>query len=401
MIPGFGHSLETLRWWNSRVSQALVRGAQTPFFLFSPEPVRTALEQLEDLDFGCPTRHWLSCKTQPFAPLLKWWRKSGRPIEVVSEFEFHAALRAGFSLDEILVNGPAKQRWLPRVSGRHLRVHFDSTHELATLLPLARRQHWRTGLRIRTRAEHDPGNPSHPTQFGLEPAEAISALRQLRRARLTPESVHFHLRTNVAQASHYGRAFRELAEFCSAARWAPLYVDCGGGLPPRHTRGPDGQNLAGRMDLDDFATTCRRGLARLGGVRELWLENGRFLLAGSGVLVIQVLDAKSRPGIRQLICDGGRTLNALVSTWEDHELLPLERRGGRLVPTAVYGPTCMAFDRLAFRPMAAGIHPGDHLVWFDAGAYHLSWETRFSHGRGEIWWAENDRLQRIRSADTA
>lgn len=401
MNSGFGHSRETLRWWNSRVTQALARSARTPFYLFSPAPIRTALEQLERLNFGCPTRHWLSCKTQPLAPLLAWWKKSGQPIEVVSEFEFRAALRAGFSLDEILVNGPAKQRWLPQVSGQRLRVHFDSPLELAALLPLARRQQWRTGLRLRTRAEHDPGNPSYPTQFGFEPAEAMSALRQLRRAGLSPESLHFHLRTNVSSAGAYGRAFRELADFCSSARWAPGFVDCGGGLPPSHTRSLDGQDFSAQMDLEEFANTCRRGIARLGSVRELWLENGRFLLAGSGVLVIQVLDTKSRQGIRQLICDGGRTLNALVSTWEDHELLPLERRTSLRVPTAVYGPTCMAFDRLAFRPMAAGIRPGDHLVWFEAGAYHLSWETRFSHGYSEIWWAEKNRLKRIRAAETA
>ncbi|MSU34114.1 MAG: hypothetical protein EXS36_03200 [Pedosphaera sp.] len=401
MIPSFGYSREALRWWNLRVSQAFARGARTPFYLFSPLPVESALKQLEGLDFGCPTRHWLSCKTQPLPSLLEWWRKSGRPIEVVSEFEFRAALRAGFTLDEILVNGPAKQRWLPQISGRRLRVHFDSPFELAKLLPLARRQQWRVGLRIRTRTENDPGNPSIPTQFGFEPTEAMSALRQLRRADLTPESVHFHLRTNVASASSYGRAFREVADFCSSARWSPRYVDCGGGLPPHHTRGLDGLDFAAQMDLQVFARTCRRGIARLGGVRELWLENGRFLLAGSGVLVIQVLDAKCRQGIRQLICDGGRTLNALVSTWEDHELLPLQRRAGRTVPTAVYGPTCMAYDRLAFRPMPARIRPGDHLVWFEAGAYHLPWETRFSHGFSEIWWAEKNRMKRIRSAETA
>lgn len=53
--------------------------------------------------------------------------------------------------------------------------------------------------------------------------------------------------------------------------------------------------------------------------------------------------------------------------------------------TSVHGPTCMAFDTLARRPMAVSLGPGDVLIWLDAGAYHLPWETRFSHELAEVW----------------
>ena len=100
--------------------------------------------------------------------------------------------------------------------------------------------------------------------------------------------------------------------------------------------------------------------------------------------------------MRQLICDGGRTMNALVATWEQHQLLlPGGRRGPR-VPTAVHGPTCMAFDRLARRPLPATLRPGDHLAWMDAGAYHLPWETRFSHGHAAVAWCAGERIRLVR-----
>ena len=54
--------------------------------------------------------------------------------------------------------------------------------------------------------------------------------------------------------------------------------------------------------------------------------------------------------------------------------------------TTVTGPTCKAFDRLARCPMPQSLKAGDVLLWLDAGAYHLPWETRFSHGLAAVLW---------------
>lgn len=388
--------------WRRLVRVALAGPATTPFYLCRAQPVRAALDRLAGLERALPVPvvHWLSCKTQPLAPLLDWWRRQDRPIEVVSEFEFRAAREVGFPVERILINGPAKQRWLPGVAAPGMRVNFDSPGELRALLPLAQRCRWRCGVRILTSEEFDPGEPRQPTQFGLTPDEAVTALRRLRRAGVATETVHFHLRTNVAAPTAYARAMAEVATVCRAAEFQPLHLDVGGGLPPPNTRDLAGRLFAAGMDLDRLTEVLRREVAQFPGLRELWLENGRFLLTDAGVLVITVLEVKERRGRRQLICDGGRTLHALVSNWEQHELLPLTRRSGRYVPSAVYGPTCMAFDQLACRPLPGSLRVGDQLLWFDAGAYHLSWETRFSHGLAAVLWEEEGRLTVARPAET-
>ena len=394
----FGRTASQIAEWRSGVSAALAQGARTPFYLFSPDSVAQRLSELDQLQFGRPVRHWYSCKTQPLAQQLDWWRRTGRGIEVVSETEFLLARDCILDVDHLLVNGPAKHRWLPQRSEPRLRVNFDSPTELEALLPLALREQWRTGIRLRTPEEFDPGAPQFPTQFGFEPNEAVRAVKRLRKAGLTPETIHFHLRTNVATADAYSRALNSVIEVCNAARFSPKYLDIGGGLPPPHILVKDGSAFNQRFRFTAWAAILRRTWDSLPGVEELWLENGRYLLAGSGVLSVRVLDIKQRTGLRQLIADGGRTLNALISTWEDHELLPLVPRGGRKVPTAVYGPTCMAFDQLALREMPSGIRMDDCLLWFDAGAYHLPWETRFSHPLAEIWWQDGGAPVRVRGA---
>lgn len=409
----FGHPPRVLAFWRRLVRDALATGTPTPFYLFSARPIAEALAELRALGSeagrasrprgraaGPRIRHWLSCKTQPVAPLLRWWRKQGRPIEVVSEFEYRATRHEGFVTDDILINGPAKHCWLPRVAVPGMRVNFDSPGELKALLPLAKRLGWRVGLRLRTSLEHDPEHPEFPTQFGFEPGEAMTALQMLTRAGVAAETLHFHLRTNVASAAVYERAIREAHAFCLSANWWPAFLDCGGGLPPRHTFSHDGKEFAADFHLEELADVFTRWLPRFPGLRELWLENGRFLSARSGVLVVTVRDVKERGGLRQLICDGGRTMNAMVSNWEEHGLFSMPRRTGPAALTAVHGPTCMAFDQLTRRALPRSIRAGDRLVWMEAGAYHVPWETRFSHGHAAVLWQENGKLTHAREAES-
>lgn len=405
----FGHSLATEAYWRRLVREGL-KHAATPFYLFSAEPVAAALGELDKqlAGVGVPVRHWLSCKTQPVRPLLRWWRAQGRPIEVVSEFEFQAAVKEGFTPDQILVNGPAKRHWLPRYPLRGLSVNFDSVDEMLALAPLAQRCRWRLG--IRCAIPEDSGAIGHPAQFGVPLNDVPFGLLFLSRSKLPVEIVHFHLRTNVGSAASYGRALDAVAAMCREANFRPTIVDCGGGFPPAHTFPADaalfaeasGPRPAKAYDAHfNFAAlrqVYRRAARQFPGLKEIWLENGRFLFARAGALVVKVLETKLRGRLQQLICDGGRTTHALISTWEQHQLLMLRRRPGPEVLTAVHGPTCMAFDELACRPLPF-LKAGDHLIWMEAGAYHIPWETRFSHGLAAVLWHEDKRIKVARNAE--
>ena len=93
-------------------------------------------------------------------------------------------------------------------------------------------------------------------------------------------------------------------------------------------------------------------------------------------------------------------MNSLMSVWENHQILTLPERSATLCMTTVNGPTCMAFDKLARRPLPSDLKAGDHLLWLDAGAYHLPWETRFSHGLCAVYWHDGRTLQQVRAPET-
>lgn len=402
----FGHPPPTIRFWKRLAREALRVSGSTPLYVFSAQPVAERIAELDkafaDAGFGSAlpsVRQWLSCKTQPIPPLLRWWRERGGDIEVVSEFELRAALTEGFPASRILVNGPAKHRWLPQMPLRGLSVNFDSAAELAALLPLAKKLNWRKGLRICTRQEFDPENQKLPTQFGFTPTEALAAIKRMRTSGVEPEMIHFHLRTNVATPKIYADAIAGVARLCRAARLSVRFLDIGGGLPPRHALSRMGEAFDTAWkgsSPTSLATMLKNAAGQFPALEEIWLENGRFVSACSGVLVVRVSDVKERRGVRQLICDGGRTMNALVSNWERHEILPLEARRGPMALTAAFGPTCMAFDQLALRPLPRSLRAGDHLIWMEAGAYHIPWETRFSHGHAAVAWHDERGLRLAR-----
>ena len=399
----FGHSPASIAAWRDRTQAALELGAQTPFYLFEPESILERTIAIENLEFGLPTTCWFSFKTQPLPPLIQHWVRLGRPIEVVSELELVLALAANCPPERLLINGPAKHRWLPNYRIPGLRINFDSLSELDDLLPMARRLGWRTGIRIRTSEEFDPENPSFPTQFGIEPEELPLALDRLRQGGLEPETIHTHLRTNVADPTCWQRAMAVLHRCCTSNAWFPQNIDLGGGLPSFTARTRAGKTYTASFDplLKSYAEHVRTALRPFTWAKTLWLEHGRHACAESGLLAIRILDIKHKGAHRILICDGGRTLHALVSIWEDHQLLPLRVSPAPLTLTSVHGPTCMAFDQLGRRPLPSDLRIGDVLLWFDAGAYHLPWETRFSHGLCEVWWRETNKQPiRVRRAES-
>ena len=382
--------------WDEIVAQAL-QIEQTPMYVMSWPHVEEALQELMQAGAvagGPPVRHWLSFKSQPLPELVRSWRAAGHGVEVVSEFELLAAQAEGFDVDHIVVNGVAKHAWLKPRSQAGLRVHFDSLEEVKALCRVALADRWRIGLRVHVSQEHDPDDPNFGAQFGLNTEECGVAYDLLRSAGLDIEGLHFHLRSNVESPSIYGEAIQEMCSLCSTLKIRPPYLDCGGGVPVVGERTLQGDER--QFDLADFFAVLERECHALSSLQEIWLENGRFLTSRAGVLVLTVLDKKERAEGQYLLCDGGRTNHALVSDWGKHFLTVRPRRPGLMaVMTTVCGPTCMAYDWLYRDSMSTNIQIGDKIVWHNAGAYHVPWETRFSHGLAPIVWFDGGHGVRI------
>lgn len=370
----------------------------TPAFLIVEQRICDALSRLNQIDSPIPVRHWLSCKTLPLQPFLSSWLSRGDGIEVVSDFELDFAIREGFAPEKIVVNGTAKHRWLSDFDAPGLNVQFDSLTEIDALGALAAARRWSVGIRLHTSENLDPDDSRYFDQFGISLADLPGALQRFAKHALRVERVGFHLRSNLRNVEPYLAALSEVAAACYANQMTPRVLDIGGGLPAcgEIVDGVDGAEF----DLNEMSRVFARCPDLLPAVHEVWLENGRFITSEAGHLLLRVWDVKRRSDVRYLICDGGRVNHALPSDWQRHRISPLPRRNGDLVTTVVCGPTCMAYDVLARMELPADIGQGDLLDWQNAGAYHISWETRFSFGLAPIVWLHNDgRLSLVRARE--
>jgi diaminopimelate decarboxylase len=368
--------------WHRLIAAATDRFG-TPCYVTRWGPIADALAILEGLTApALRVRSWLSFKTHPMPPLVQRWLRTGRGVEVVSECEFVTALKLGASVEYLLVNGVAKHAWLSRHAVRGLRVHFDSAREVDLLLSAAVAARWRVGVRCHAPDECDAREPRFGGQFGMTGPEAIAALQALRNAGADVHGLHFHLGQMPQRAHAYSRAVDHLVGICDEAGFQPRYLDFGGGLPTR---------FAAADALSGLQCAIQAASAAFGpSLEEIWLENGRFVTEDSTALAVRVLDVKERADSRYLICDGGRTNHALAADKGAHQLLVTPARRGAERLTTICGPTCMTDDVLARLPLPGDIGVGDVIAWMEAGAYHLPWETRFSHGLCAVAWCDVD-----------
>jgi diaminopimelate decarboxylase len=372
--------------WRRRASDAVVH-VGTPCYVAAWQPVGRALTRIEEIEGRVPLRSWLSFKTHPLPALALEWLRTGRGIEVVSESELLTVMRLGCSADRLLVNGVAKQAWLRRHPIHGLRVHFDSLGEIAALASLAVACGWRVGVRCHVPDECDRREPHFGGQFGMSFAEAVEGLHRLHAAGADLQSVHFHIGQRRDSAHAYMRALRHVASVCRAAAFAPRVVDLGGGLPADDDPGWEAA-------VQDLAAAVQETPTIFPAVEEIWLENGRSVTHHSALLAVRILDVKDRNECRYVICDGGRTNHALAADDHPHVVQALAERRGPTRLITVCGPTCMTDDRLGRFLLPNDTAVGDVLLWLDAGAYHLPWETRFSQGLCAIaWFGPDEQLQ--------
>jgi diaminopimelate decarboxylase len=388
----------------------------TPLFVFDEaslvknfERFRRAFESVYPKVMVC-----YSVKTNNNLAVCKILRERGAYAEVSSGLDLYIALKAGFSGERIIFDGPFKPVEVleEAVKNGVFLINCESFAELERLNDVAERLGVKQPVGLRVNPFRLPGffRSSHPKtlledaafcfagcRFGFsvgEVREAFKRLKDLTGLRLECLMTHpYHRAVDVLMP-----IFTEAVENFG---FEINYLNIGGGFDPG-TSGSTGDLLLALdyvkrrlglkssldrrkpvKDIEDVAKAIVENVKRQLGdlpMPALMAEPGRFIAGPSALLLLRVDHVKVAGGFKWVLVDSGT--NILPSFYERREILIANNgSASERELVNVVGPLLYPKDFVAIKVFAPRVKEGDLLAVLDCGAYSLSSSTQFLYPR--------------------
>jgi diaminopimelate decarboxylase/aspartate kinase len=363
-------------WWRAKRTQLLeALGEHEAAFVYDLEAVREAARALRRLT--ALARVHYSMKANPHPQLLRTLRAEGIEFECVSRGEVERVLQLFPDLD------PQRILYTPNFAPRAevawalsagVRVTVDNSYAL-TEWPQLFRAH-----EIFVRVDTGVGRGHHThvrtagtrSKFGVPLAELPEVARRAQDAGARIVGLQAHVGSGVFDVTSWEHTARLLAG--AAQGFAQLRViDVGGGLGVPERADQPGVDLA---KLDTLLLAVRAEHPQL----EVWLEPGRYLVAGAGVLLARVTQLKAKGGVRFVgVATGMNSLIRPALYGAYHEIANLTRAAEPATELVnIVGPICESADVLGHDRLLPVTQEGDVLVIANAGAYGHAMSSHYN-----------------------
>ncbi|MGA5699718.1 diaminopimelate decarboxylase [Peterkaempfera bronchialis] len=370
-------------------------GPQSPLIgLLDVDGVLAAVDALHQaFDGPAPVQHTFAAKACGLVPVLRLLAEAGMGCEVASPGELEQALAAGFTVDRLVFDSPAKTvEELEFALAHGIAINLDNFQELARVdrLLAGRPAAGPVGLRVNPQvgagAIGAMSTATSTSKFGvaLRDPGAVEAVVEAFARRPWLNRLHAHVGSQgcplplIAQGI---RAAYELAEQINTTlgRRQVTGLDIGGGLPVDFGSDED------RPTYAEYVAELRAAVPDLfDGRYTLVTEFGRSLLAKSGTIVSLVEYTKSAGGRRIAVTHAGAQVATRTVFMPDAWPLRVgvfdaagRPKQGPTEVMDIAGPCCFAGDLTAVGRELPAVEPGDVVALYDTGAYYFS--SHFSY----------------------
>ncbi|HWH05105.1 MAG TPA: diaminopimelate decarboxylase [Gaiellaceae bacterium] len=308
----------------------------------------------------------------------------GADVSTLGELEF--ARRAGLTGDRVLVHGNNKSdEELAAAAALDGLVVLDALDEVERAATAGVR---RVLVRVTPGVEaetHESIRTGHRgSKFGLDPEDAVEAVRRALAAGLDVRGLHVHVGSQLADARAHLLAVEALAEVAARTReelgWTPALVDVGGGFGVRHVLDEPDPPVAELVRAVAGALS-RDFVMRSLPVPALVLEPGRSLVGPAGVTLYRV-GAVKRAGDRSYAAiDGGMSDNPRPQLYRARYAAMLANRADEEAadePVTIAGKHCESGDVLIEHALLPAPRRGDLLAVPATGAYTLAMASNYN-----------------------
>lgn len=367
------------------VIQKIAEEHGTPFYLYDAHvlsksflALREALPKEVDIFY--------SIKANPNIALCSQLRKLGSCAELCSFYEIQAALKAGFTPENIIFVGPAKTD-KEIVACLELGIYAlvcESQHELKRISELARQRNItaRVALRI---------NPSHvsktallkmggkPSQFGMDEEQVFNNKDYfISMPNIQIMGIHIYNGTRILTADTIVENTQYILELASrlSTDWQIKFemIDIGGGLGIPYFDNEEELNINElKIKLEPI---IKQYIANFPQTRII-LESGRYLVATCGALVSRIVDIKHSKGEQFAITDGGTNCHMaavgvgsfIKRNFPIKAVRQNENLSDGFEEYNITGPLCTPGDLIGKQVLLPTLTIGDFILVINSGAY--------------------------------
>ncbi len=367
-------------------------------------------------------KHTFAVKANGLLSVLKKLKKSGMGAEVASPGELALAIKAGFDINDIIFDSPAKTLTdLRTCLSQNISVNIDNLQELARLDELIKEFAdtnsfigFRVNPQIGSGGISSTSTATQTSKFGYPLADGnnYQELIKIYKQRPWLRSIHTHTGSQGCPLELMAKGIKAITELAenintSIGQQQIRRIDIGGGLPV---------NFASdevKPTFCEYADLLKQEIPLLFTDKyQVKTEFGRAVAAKNGFILTRVEYTK-RSGDRHIaITHAGAQIITrtafLPQSW------PIRVTGftpdGHVrtenhVMTDVAGPCCFAADLITKEKMLPKLEQNDYVMVHDTGAYYFS--NHFDYNslpRVAVYSAEKSddevKLNCIRNAET-
>lgn len=367
--------------------ESLVKQFGTPLYVYSQGTLTDHFQKLDHAMAGVDHLICFAMKSNSNLAVLRTIATLGGGFDIVSAGELQRAIAAGGDPRQCVFAGVGKTETEIEYALKQgvYALNVESEAELRRINKVAARLKKLAPVAVRVNPNVDAGTHAKITtgtyenKFGIAFEQVEGVYRRAGKLKnLWLRGVQMHIGSQLTDVKPFEQAVRKVLPLVARlkSRHGLEFFSIGGGIgiiyegalesgapgwwaQPRARRILTPAVYAGRL------VTLLQPL----GLRIL-MEPGRFISGNAGILVTRVEFVKQTGKKNFLIVDAA--MNDLIRpAFYDsyHEVVPLRRKGGKLIPSDVVGPICESGDYFTKDRPLPKLNEGDYLALMSAGAY--------------------------------
>lgn len=366
-------------------ARELISEFKSPLYVYEEDTIRKRAEEFKNAIYYENKEIKYACKANTNIEIMKILKEEGIGIDAVSPGEVYAALKAGYTPDQILFTAN-NVLWeeIEYAVSRDLMVNLDSMSHLK----LFGKKYPGKDLCIRINPNVGAGHHDHvitagpESKFGILYSKVAEIKKIAGESGLRIKGIHQHIGSGILEPEMFIKAMDVLLDV--AGNFEDLdFIDFGGGIgvPYRENEKRIDMEILGKKIADEFNRFC----ASYGRPLKLVIEPGRYIVAESGFLLATVISVKEGERHRFVGIDTGfHHLMRPAMYGSYHNIIHADNNDGVKKPQIIAGNLCESGD--TFTRDENGIvdrnlpifNEGDIVCICNAGAYGYSMASQYN-----------------------